>query len=184
MMTEMDPSLPAPVAEAVRRLRRSRRGLGPFVDAQLEKWRNGDAAQRERTETMLLELAKPNRAGRILGVVFGLVALFLGFHFYSEMELERKVENGEPAVARIERHSEGFCLVGAKQHSCVELVLDVRPRSRPAFRAEVTRSLADRWLSRVQPGAWVKVAIDREDPSTVYLDEEALELPPPTPPSE
>ncbi len=182
LLPMMDPELPAPVAKAVEKLRRSRRGLGPFVEAQLEKWSSGDAAQKARTESILLELAKPNRVGLFMGLVFGSIALVLGFHFYSAMDLERKVERGESALARIERHSEGFCVVGAKQHSCVELELEVRPRGRSPFRAQVTRSLADRWLSRVQPGAWVTVAIDAEDASKVYLDERAFESPPPASP--
>lgn len=176
----MEPELPEPVAAAVEKLRRSRRGLGPFVDGQLEKWRSGDAAQKARVETILLELAKPNRVGRFFGLVFGSIALALAIHFYQEVELERKVERGVPAVAKVLRHAEGFCVFGSKKHSCVELTLEVRPASARSFRASVTRSLPDRWLSRVQPGAWVRVALDAEEPGKVYLDEAAFEGPPPS----
>jgi hypothetical protein len=131
---------------------------------------------------LLLELAKPNRKALLFGAVFGFMAIALGLYVYSELALSSKVREGERAVARVARLSEGFCLFGSKKSSCIEMELEVFPAGRAPFKTEVTRSLQNTWLSRVQPGSFVTVSLDRSQSSVVYLDEEALELPPPAPP--
>ena len=175
----MKTELPGVVEKAVLKLRRSRPQHAPYIDAQLKKWEAGDAEEKKRIEKLLVVMATPNRAGQLVAGGFALAALALGSYLYLEMDLQRKVDEGESAVALIERHEEGFCVFGSKRHSCVALTLDVRPKGRAAFQATVTRSLSDRWLSRVQAGSWVEVALDPADPQRVYLNESALERPPP-----
>jgi hypothetical protein len=104
------------------------------------------------------------------------------YYFYSVAHLSSQVDKGVRAVAKVDRLSEGFCLLGTKKTTYVNLTLTVHLKGRRPFRSSLTRSLSERWLSRVQPGSWVVVAIHKADPTVVYINEAALEEPPPSPP--
>lgn len=184
MNPENAPELPAYVEKIVTRLRRTKPAVSVVLERLLEKWSAGDSSERARIEQLIVQLAKPSIASRALYIVFGMVFVVLGYYFYSEHQLSWKVERGVRAAAKVERHSEGLCLIGTKSTTCVDLTLMVHPPGRAPFRTALTRSLNERWLSRVQPGSWVIVAIDNDDPTVVYINEAALEEPPPPPPSE
>lgn len=183
MRSESEPEIPAYVEQVVQRLRRAKPSTNDALDRLLEKWAGGDASEKERIERLIVQLGKRSHASWALFVVFGIVFLVLGYHLYFEYHLSQKAENGAQAVAKVERLSEGFCMVGTRKTSCVDLTLKVYAPGRGPFQSSLTRSLSERWLSRVQPGKWVVVAIDHNEPSVVYLNEAALEGPPPAPPT-
>ncbi len=91
--------------------------------------------------------------------------------------------DGTPAVARVDRHGEGACWVGFKGSTCLLLRITVFPDGEEPFRAAVEVNVDDRWLSKVQPGSFVRIVRDRDDPSKVYLNTEALPSAAPTPPA-
>jgi hypothetical protein len=84
-------------------------------------------------------------------------------------------------VARVERLQEGFCFVGESHHTCMDIELAVSPADRAAFTTTVTHSVDHRWMSRVQPGQWLTVVLDKNEPSTVLIDDELFAVPPPSP---
>lgn len=98
-------------------------------------------------------------------------------------EFRASPEFSAKARARVTRLDEGSCwFVGSRQR-CPALHLEVHPAGGAPWEAEVTQALDLQWMSRVQPGNWVVVAVDREDASRVRLDVAALQLPPPEPPA-
>jgi hypothetical protein len=179
---EIEAKLPAPVQAVVIRLRRHKPQHVSVLERLLAKWEAGDREAKERVEHLILALGRPNRMGLVLTIVFSLVAAVLGYHFYSESHLRTQVANGTRAVAQVTQLNEGFCVLGSKSSQCLALSLVVHAQGHPPFEATLTRDLSAMWLSRVQPGSWVVVAIDPSDPRIVYLDEGAFSRPPPSVP--
>jgi hypothetical protein len=176
------PELPVYVQEVVARLRRTKPSVSGVLERLLAEWSAGDSSEKARIESQIVQLGKTNVANRALYIIFGFVFLVLGYYFYAEAHLSSQVDKGVRAIAKVERLSEGFCLLGTKKTTCVNLTLMVHSKGRRPFRSSLTRSLSERWLSRVQPGSWIVVAIDKADPTVIYINEVAFEEPPPSPP--
>lgn len=117
----------------------------------------------------------------VLGTVVILPLAMLGI-YVGHSGSAAKAE-GTPAVARVDRRGEGFCWVGFEGGSCLSLNLTVFPEEEAPFAAVVVVNVEDRWLSKVQPGSYVRVVRDREDPNKVYLNTESFPNAAPTPPS-
>ena len=149
---------------------------------RLFKKRAAADTQRERDaiEKMLRSVASPSRAGWYIALAVGLfvVAVF-GLLRASGQNHLAAVAAGEKVVARVERLDSGNCWVGTKTSLCVHLVLELHPTGRERYRGELNHDISNLYLSRVQPGAWLTVAVDRADKSKVYIDEESLALPSP-----
>jgi hypothetical protein len=179
---EIESKLPAHVQTVVRRLRRNQPQHVSVLERLLAKWEAGDPEAKERVERLISALGRPNRTGLVLTIVFSFIAAVLGYHFYTESHLRAQVANGKRAVAQVTQLNEGFCVLGSKSSQCLALSLVVHPQGHPPFEATLTRDLSEVWLSRVQPGSWVVVAIDPSEPRRVYLDEGAFSRPPPAAP--
>lgn len=63
------------------------------------------------------------------------------------------------------------------------LTLEVLPEKGAPYAASLTHDISVEWMSRVQPGGYLTVAVDRGDPGKVYFDEGALALEAPKPPA-
>jgi hypothetical protein len=121
---------------------------------------------------------------RVIVKVWLVVAAVLGLLALSLLTLRRGTAaraEGEPAIARIDRAGDGSCWVGGKREHCYRLEFSVLDRAGGVFRATLDVNVADRWASRVQPGAYVWVVRDRENPKEVSLAVEAFEEPAPKP---
>lgn len=172
--------LPPHVARAAARLRQKKPKHVSILERLEQKWRDADAGDRERVEQLIVDLAKPDILGRGLTALAALCVLAFGYYHFEEFRLRERVRAGTRAVAQVEHLREGFCLFGTKRSDCVELQLRVQPPSGPPFSTKITRDVPLIWLPRVQPGSLVVVALDRDEPGVVLLNEEALEEPPPT----
>ncbi len=169
------------------------------VRAKIEKLRGGkyeslldtllkkrEAAQtddeRARVDKLILSLDKSS-AGYFFWPFALLITSLLGYLFYSEYQHDKAVAEGIKTVARVTRLDEGFCVLGSKKASCMELTLEVLPEQGAPYAASLTHDIGMEWMSRVQPGSYVAIAVDRADPAKVYLDEDALAVAPPKPPA-
>ncbi|MGC4067942.1 MAG: hypothetical protein QM784_25485 [Polyangiaceae bacterium] len=123
-------------------------------------------------------------SARVIIVVGLVVAGALGLLAVSLFALRRGTAtraDGEPAMARVERAGDGSCIVGGQREHCYRLDLTVLPKAGEKFRTTLDVNVPDRWASRVQPGAYIWVVRDREEPQTVLLALDAFEEPAPKP---
>jgi hypothetical protein len=131
------------------------------------------------------ETATVKSASARLIVVVGLVvAGALGLLAASWFALRRGTAtraDGEPAIARVERAGDGSCIVGGQREHCYRLDLSVLPKAGEGFRTSLDVNVPDRWASRIQPGAYLWVVRDREDPKAVSLAIDAFDEPAPKP---
>lgn len=91
--------------------------------------------------------------------------------------------NGVRAVAHIDRTQDGHCVVGEQHAHCYRLFFTIHQPTASPYAAHLDVNVADRWASRIQPGALVSVVIDPADSAKVYLDVDAFGSPPPVLPS-
>jgi hypothetical protein len=180
----MSADLPLQVQAKVDQLR-SRGGQGAkLVELLLQKRQAATIdEERKRYDDLILELARPSRAKYFVGVVLAFVAAMVGHKFYSEYRVSRAVEAGVRTVARVTRLEDANCLVGYDKSRCMRLTLEVLPEQGAPYAASLEHDIGLEWMSRVQPGSYVTVAVSRANPADVYLDEEALTVPPPNPPA-
>jgi hypothetical protein len=152
-----------------------------MVEELLERHAAADAAGKARVELLLVRAAAPDRARWLLLIVFGGVGVLLAYGLISDARYESAVRAGRPAIARVARLDEGFCVLGSKSTDCVELELEVFEGASGPRPAKLTYSLPRRFSARVQPGSWLRVSVDAEEPEVVRLDEAALREPAPAP---
>ncbi len=145
--------------------------------------------QRARAErdlrTALGILGNPQRDSRLkLALGIGLPVLMfgaLGASLVLEHRTEELIARGVPTTARVDRMEEGNCWITAKRERCLELTVKVYPQGGAAYSAKLTQAIEGHWLPRVQPGAWLVVAVSKEDPSKVAVDQGAFSVAPPAP---
>lgn len=178
-----DAELPADVRDKVQRLRRKGGRQAEAIDSLLQRRAAATPAERERFDRLIVELAKPNRGAWIFVGAFALSMMIVGAHLMSEHRHKAAVAAGMPVVAQITRIDPGSCTIGQKGHTCLKLTVRVHPSGRSPYTASLTHDVALQWMSRVQPGSWLTLAVDRSDPTLVYLDEDALAVAPPKPPA-
>ena len=176
-----DDELPVYLREKVDKLRRKGDRQREVVEKLLRKRAEGSAEERSNIDALIMDLAKPSRTGRWLALIAVVVGGIIAYHVWSEDAYEQAVSEGTPTVAQVKRLDEGDCMVGKKGSSCVRLTLEVHPAKGAPYVASLTRDIELRWMSRVQPGSWLTVAIDRAEPSRVYFDERSLAIAAPAP---
>jgi hypothetical protein len=144
-------------------------------------------AERARVEGLLRDLiAPPRRGGGSKWAVAALllpVAGFVGWKAWSQQAHADALARSIPTVARVLRTEPGDCFATARKLRCLRLELEVYQDGGAPYTGSLTHEVPLEWTSRVQPGAWIAVGVDREDPYKIFLDEEALKLPPPPPPT-
>jgi hypothetical protein len=177
-----DADLPVYVRDKVQSLRRKGGRQAEAIDRLLKRRADATPEERERFDRLIVELAKPRRGTWIFVAVFGLSFLIVGTHLVSQHRNEVAVAAGVPVVAQITRVDPGSCTIGQKGHTCLKLTVRVHPVGRGPYTASLTHDIALQWTSRVQPGSWLTLAVDRADPTRVYFNESALAVAPPTPP--
>lgn len=108
----------------------------------------------------------------LVGVLF--TAIFL-----RERRHDAAVAAGQRATARVLRMDDGSCVIGDKISDCLRLSLRVYPAGAAPYDAVLEESIKHRFLPRVQPGSWLTVSVNRQDPSQVMFDESAMAIPSP-----
>ncbi len=152
------------------------------VERLLQRRRRGTVDDRRRVDELLTSLAKPNRWGLWLGVGIGAVAVAaVGSSLAVDHEQAAGVAAGVKTVAKVVRLEDGNCLVGEKGRKCTRLQLEVHPESGDAYPAELTSRIHLHWMSRVQPGSWLTVAVDPRERTKIYFDEASMSVAPPSP---
>lgn len=111
------------------------------------------------------------------------IAALLGYHAYSEHDYEQAVAAGEPVLAQVKRLDDGDCVIGQKGYKCLRLTLQMHPVGKESYTATCTRDIEPQWMSRVQPGSWLTVSVERTDPQRVYFDARSMAVESPQPPA-
>lgn len=140
--------------------------------------------RRERVEGALAEARRGRRSRALWAAVVAVCAVVLMAVTFTMADRGRAIpSDGVLAVARVERAPDGSCVVGERHSHCYGLELTVFPSDRAPYAAKVDVNVPDRWASRIQPGAFVRVVGDKTEPARVYLDIEAFAAPAPLPPA-
>jgi hypothetical protein len=172
--------VPPNVRDKIEKLRGGK--YASIVDRLLEKREAAETGE-ERARVDKLILALDKSGGRFFWVLGLVIASLLGYLFYSDYRHDKNVADGIKTVARVTRLEEGFCVLGSKKSRCMKLTLEVLPEEGAPYAASLTHDIGVEWMSRVQPGSYVTIAVERADPAKVYLDEDALAVEPPKPPA-
>lgn len=171
-------SLSEPLRSKVEKRIQEKPELAAFVKLVMEK----HAASPEKAEALIADLVKPSRLGIIAAALcIGLPAIGITGSLYSEHQTKQAIANGVATTARVELMKPGNCVFGSDSSRCLELRLRVFPKDGTPYTGELTESIGLEWMSRVQPGSWLIVAVDKNDPQKLTLDEEALSRPAPEP---
>lgn len=106
-------------------------------------------------------------------------AVLVGSIFYVN------AKNSAPAgavrmTAQVSAMEPSSCQVLPEHHVCPTLRVEVFPAQGPRYQATIEARLDEMWSSRVQPGSWLTVLVDPQEPSRVFVDVEALALPAPS----
>jgi len=146
-----------------------------------------DSLPEERRAKIVEALAQERRRRRRFAVLFMVifalcVVAFLGLNVIAKRG-RTLPDNGISAVAHIDRAQAGNCGVGEKHAHCYRLFLTIHQPASSPYAAQLDVNIADRWASRIQPGAVVSVVIDPADSAKVYLDVNAFASPPPVLPA-
>lgn len=113
----------------------------------------------------------------VISAVGGLIA----FGAYALDQNIATDADGTPAVAHILGAGAGDCMVGNRGSYCFGLRMQVYPTGTLPFVTTVDVLVPLAWSSRVQPGNWVYVVIDRTDPTRVSLNVDAFARAAPAP---
>ena len=173
--------LPEYLRQKVQQLRSKGPSQERMVERLLERRASGSAEERRQVDEMIVSLARPSRIGVWLGVGALVVVGIAATSFVTARSRAADVEAGAKTLARVARLDEGNCTIGEKGSVCVRLTLELHPAQDDPYVAVLTQLVPTKWLSRVQPGSWLTVSVNRNDRTKVYFDEQSLALPPPSP---
>lgn len=181
-MEEAD-ELPEYLRQKVQKLRSKGPSHERIVERLLERRSSGSAEERRQVDDMIIALSKPSRVGLWLGLGALIVVGIAAASVVSDRNYASAVASGTKTLARVTRLDDGDCTIGEKGSQCLRLTLELHPGQEAAYVAQLTHSVPMKWLSRVQPGSWLTVAVDPQDRTKVYFDEPSLALAPPSPPA-
>jgi hypothetical protein len=138
--------------------------------------------ERASIERLLWSLLRPSRVNwyLLIGVPILLGAAFVGI-FVVERRHDAAVAAGQRTTAQVLRMDEGSCIVGDKNSDCLRLSLRVYPAGAASYDAVLEENIKHRFLPRVQPGSWLTVSVNQQDPSQVMFDESVMAIPSPAP---
>ncbi|AKQ68261.1 hypothetical protein A176_005173 [Myxococcus hansupus] len=129
-------------------------------------------------------LIRPSRIREWLGLALvALIGLLLSYALYRDHQVARAAEEGTPTTAQVERMEPGRCLVGTKTERCLTLTLKLYPAVGAPYSASLTQSIPLEWMSRVQPGSWLTVAVAPTAPQQATFDVRTMYVAPPAPPA-
>lgn len=177
----MDDELPEYLRQKVQQLRSRGPSQERLVERLLERRASGSAEDRRQVDEMIVALSKPSRIGVWLGVGAVVVVGAAAASFAFDRSQAALVAAGTKTLARVTRLDDGNCAVGEKGSQCLRLTLELHPQEEAAYVGLLTHDVPKKWLSRVQPGSWLTVAVDPRDRTKIYFDEPSLALPPPLP---
>lgn len=161
----------------------------PALTSVIERWlamRAGAQSDDERAsyDRMLENLLAPSRFGRrLILAIFVFGGSIVGYSIYRDQQVERAASVGTPTIAQVERMEPGSCFFGTDTASCLELTVKLYPASGAPYSASFTQLIPLEWMSRVQPGAWLTVAVDPVEPQKVTFDVRTMYVAPPAPPA-
>lgn len=179
-------SLPEARRKQVEQRLRAKPELAPFVERLLaERAAATTERQRVRLDHMLDDAVAPRDLRAWFGVaLLAVMAALVGYTVYRDRRVERAAATGTPTTARVERMETASCLGGTKQERCLTLTVTLHPASGAPYTASFTQLIPLEWMSRVQPGSWLTVAVDPAAPEHVTFDVRTMHVPPPSPPAE
>lgn len=132
---------------------------------------------------MLFTMSAPGGSGGwIVGaVIMAFVFAVVGHQLVTQHQNDAAVANGEAVVAKVRRMDPGHCVVSSKGNKCLQLGLEMHPQGRAVYTTTLTHDIPLEFMSRVQPGSWLTVAVDRADSSKAYFDEASMAVEAPRP---
>ena len=139
--------------------------------------------QRRVVDEQLLKIGRVSPATWIVVGVIQAVLVILAVYFLSGKNHAASVRTGVATLAQVKRLDEGFCVFGTEKSECLELTLELHPTSGAPYVAKLTHDIGLQWMSRVQPGSWLTVAVDRADAQKIYFDEDSMRVEAPKAPA-
>lgn len=109
-------------------------------------------------------------------IIFGVFYFVFKGIFYPEVEARRLRQIGQDATATILEVKETGWTVN-KIYYIVNFVLEVRPKDRPAYQANLRRMISRLTMAKFQVGAVIPVKFDPNNPQKVTLIESTQALP-------
>ena len=180
MPAELPPDLAAKVDAFLQENPRFR----DLVDILRKKHAEGTPEQAAQARQSLDELMQPSTGSFWKWVFGGIVLLVVGsnaWDYYVARQHAAALARSTPAVAQIKRMEPREC-DEPDEKRCVVLELEVHREGTAPYTASLSQVLAIEWMSRVQPGAWLTVGVQPDDPSVVLFDEASLQVAAPAPP--
>lgn len=116
--------------------------------------------------------------GDIVEIIFVIVftLIFVSVFYFafratlgSEVARRRIIERGIPAEAAILEFHETGVTMQQGLYYLIRFVLEVRPKDKPAYRAETKALISRMTMAQLQPGVVVPVMIDRNNPKKVAI---------------
>lgn len=181
-------SLPEPLRTKVDRLLRRQPAIAEIVGRQIERYAMADSDDARRLaesnlEFMVAQKGRSKAWGLLVLVLVVVPVGLLLFAVRDQHAVGQAAQDGVPTTARVTRMAPGSCLVVIGKARCLELTLELHPESAEPYTASLTQGIALEWMSRVQPGSWLTVAVDPNDRHKVTFDERTMFVAPPTPPA-
>lgn len=140
--------------------------------------------ERQTIEKLLRDLVSPSRLAVWLGLgMVGLMVVVAGLILWSESQEEAALARSVPAVAQVKRMDPGDCWSAPKTARCLRLELEVHREGAAPYTGSLTDTIGLEWMSRVQPGLWLTIGVNPDDPNELYFDERAMAVPAPAPPT-
>lgn len=175
--------MPETVREKVEKLRARGGNQARLAEILLGKRATATTeTQRAAIDEQLLKIGRVSTSTWIVVGVIQAVLVILAVYFLSGKNHAASVRTGVSTLAQVKRLDEGFCVFGTEKSECLELTLELHPTNGAPYQAKLTHDIGLEWMSRVQPGSWLTVAVDRADAQKLYFDEDALRVEAPKPP--
>lgn len=133
----------------------------------------------------LRSLIEPSSGRGWLWFFAAMLLLVVGWNawdWFVERRNAEAVARSVPAVAQVKRMDAGDCVVEPEGKRCLRLELEVHRDGVAPYVAVLSPTIGLEWMSRVQPGSWLAVGVQPDDPAVVLFDEQSLHVAAPTPP--
>jgi hypothetical protein len=159
--------------------------LRGLVDKLAKKHAAAESSnERQLIEKLLRDIMSPSRAAWWIGGAILSFALFvLVWGFWSDRQRAESLAHSVPATALVKRMDDGDCMVGTKTSRCLRLELEVHRDGAEPYTGSLTHDIGLQWMSRVQPGQWLTIGVNPDDPNELLFNEEAMAVAPPAPPT-
>jgi hypothetical protein len=108
-------------------------------------------------------------AGPVLAIV--IIVLIMKTLGGQQKEIQRILQTGQPAQARVLQlqHTGSSVSFGAHRHLNLVIAMEVHMPGRPPYQIQSTQLISELTLPSLQPGAWLQIRVDNQNPQNVAI---------------